>query len=73
MSERRKVKVLKRGDRIRVTHCPGNRRTITFDSWDGWWMVSASGRNDWAAITIDRVNGEPASFVTYDELVDARG
>ena len=58
----RAKKVLQKGDRIRVTKCPGTKRTITFDSWDGNWIVSKSGINDYAATSIDRLNGEPINF-----------
>jgi hypothetical protein len=55
--------VLKPGDRIRVTQCPGTKRWITFAGWDGHWMISKSGKSYYAASTIDRLNGEPVSFV----------
>jgi hypothetical protein len=54
--------VLKKGDRIRLTHCPGTKRTITFDHWDGPWIVSKSGKDDYSAESIDRLNGEPITF-----------
>ena len=57
-------KVLKQGDRLRVTKCPGTKRWITFDHWDGCWIVSKSGIDDYAALTIDRLNGEPVDFCT---------
>ena len=55
-------KVLKKGDRIRVTKCPGTKRTITFDHWDGNWIVSKSGIDDYSATTIDKLNGETVDF-----------
>lgn len=55
-------KVLKKGDRIRVTKCPGTKRTVTFDHWDGNWIVSKSGINDYAATSIDRLNGKPVKL-----------
>lgn len=55
-------KVLKKGDRIRVTKCPGRRRSITFDHWDGPWIVSKSGIDDYSATTIDRLNGDVVDF-----------
>lgn len=54
--------VLKPGDRIRVTKCPGTRRWITFAGWDGYWIVSKSGGDDYSARCIDRVNGDPVDF-----------
>jgi len=56
-------KVLKQGDRCRVTKCPGTKRTMTFDHWAGRWMVSKSGIDDYSPCTIDRVNGKPISFI----------
>lgn len=58
----RAKKVLKPGDRIRVTKCPGTKRTITFSHFDGLEIISKSGLGEYAAITIDRLNGEPVSF-----------
>lgn len=57
-------KILKPGDRIRVTKCPGTKRWITFLDWDGDWIVSKSGINDYAATTIDRLNGKPVDFLS---------
>lgn len=54
--------VLKKGDRIRVTKCPGTKRTITFDHWDGPWIVSKSGIDDYSPSSIDRLNGKPVDF-----------
>lgn len=50
------------GDRIRVTKCPGTKRWITFSGWSGDWIVSKSGIDDYAASSIDRLNGEPVDF-----------
>jgi len=60
-------KVLKKGDRIRVTKCPGNKRTITFERFDGNWIVSKSGIDDYAAMCVDRLNGKPVCFYTVSE------
>lgn len=54
--------ILKKGDKIRVTKCPGTKRTITFDHWDGWWIVSKSGIDDYSFLTIDKLNGDDFSF-----------
>lgn len=54
--------IVKRGDRLRVTKCPGTKRTMTFECWDGpdsCWMVSKSGIDDYHPVTIDRINGKP--------------
>lgn len=54
--------VLKRGDRLRVSKCPGTLRWISFECWSGNWIVSKSGIDDYAPSCIDRVNGEPVDF-----------
>jgi len=54
--------VLKKGDRVRLKHCPGTKRTITFDHWDGNWIVSKSGIDDYSPTTIDLVNGKQVDF-----------
>jgi hypothetical protein len=53
---------LKKGDRVRVTKCPGTPRTITFDRWDGPWMVSKSGIDDYHPSNVTKVNGKHKSF-----------
>jgi hypothetical protein len=55
-------RILKPGDRIRVSRCMGVKRTYTFDGWDGIWIVSKTGINDIAAGHIDRLNGGPVDF-----------
>jgi len=55
-------KVLVAGDRIRVTKCPGTKRWITFSHWDGVWIVSKSGIDDYSASSIDMRNGSPVDF-----------
>lgn len=61
-AELKAKQVLKKGDRIRVTKCPGTKRTITFSHWDGNWIVSKSGINDYHPVNIDKVNGKEISF-----------
>lgn len=39
-------KVLKRGDRITVTKCPGTKRWIIFDHWNGNEIISAREREN---------------------------
>ncbi len=60
-------KVLKAGDRLRVTKCPGTKRVITFAGWDGDWIVSKSGINDYAASCVDMVNGERVDFCAQND------
>jgi hypothetical protein len=55
-------KVLKPGDRLCVTKCPGTKRTITFSGWDGPWIVSKSGINDYAPSSVEMLNGHPVDF-----------
>ena len=55
-------KVLKKGDKVRGTKCPGTKRWFIFDHWDGSWIVSKSGIDDYAACNIDRVNDQEVDF-----------
>jgi hypothetical protein len=55
-------KVLKLGDRLRVTKCPGTKRWITFAGWEGYWIVSKSGINDYSPRCVDILNGRPVDF-----------
>lgn len=55
-------KILKKGDRVRCTKCPGTKRVFTFSHWDGCWMVSKSGINDYHPVNVDMVNGEKVYF-----------
>lgn len=54
--------ILKKGDRVRCTKCPGTKRTFTFDHWDGCWMVSKTGIDDYHPVNVDSVNGAPFVF-----------
>lgn len=58
----RAKKVLRPGDRLRLTKCPGTKRTITFAGWDGPWIVSKSGIDDNAPSSVDMLNGQPVDF-----------
>jgi hypothetical protein len=58
---------LKRGDRLRVSGCLGTKRWVTFDHWDGCWIVTKSGIDDIHAINVDRVNTESVDFTTKGE------
>lgn len=55
--------ILKKGDRLRVTKCPGTKRVITFSHFDGCWIVSKSGINDYHPINVDLLNGNPINFL----------
>jgi hypothetical protein len=55
-------KILKNGDRVRCTKCPGRKRVFTFSHFDGCWMVSKSGINDYHPINVDLVNGVAVDF-----------
>lgn len=62
LAEQNAKKVLKPGDRLRVTKCPGTKRWITFSGWDGHWIVSKSGINDYSPRCVDMLNGETVDF-----------
>ena len=55
-------KTLKKGDRVRCTKCPGTKRVFTFERWDGCWMVSKTGIDDYHPVNVDLVNGVPFVF-----------
>lgn len=55
-------RTLKPGDRLRVTKCPGTKRWITFAGWDGYWIVSKSGIDDYSPRCVDRLNDNPVDF-----------
>ena len=51
LAEANAKRVLKPGDRLRVTKCPGTKRWITFSHWSGYWIVSKSGIDDLREVT----------------------
>ena len=55
-------RILQPGDRLRVTKCPGTKRWITFASWEGYWIVSKSGIDDYAPCCVDMLNGVLVDF-----------
>lgn len=59
--------ILKTGDRVGCTKCPGTKRVFTFDYWDGRWMVSKSGINDYSPLSIYSINGVTVDFKKEDE------
>lgn len=62
IAEQNAKRILKPGDRIRVTKCPGTKRWVTFAGWDGSWIVSKSGIDDYHPAAVDMLNGEPVDF-----------
>lgn len=67
LSEDKKVllnakKIIKVGDRIRCTKCLGKKSVFTFSHWDGSWMVSKSGINDYHPINVEVLNGIAIDF-----------
>lgn len=54
--------LLKPGDRVRVTRCPGTKRWFTFARWNGPWMVSKSGIDDFHPRYVDMVNQTKVDF-----------
>lgn len=60
--EQRAREVLKPGDRIRASRCGGRKITVVMTGWDGHWITSAK-HNDIAPSAIDRVNGQPMTFI----------
>lgn len=61
-AENNAKRVLKIGDRLRVTKCDGTKRSITFACWNGPWIVSKSGGDDYSPRSVDRLNGERVDF-----------
>lgn len=55
-------KSLKYGDRVRVSKCPGTKRYISFECWNGDWIVSKSGIDDYHPMNVDMVNGKAVNF-----------
>jgi len=55
-------KVLKPGDRIRVTRCGGIVATYTFSHFEGYWIVSKSGIDDLSPASVFKLNGKPVNF-----------
>lgn len=60
--------ILKPGDRLRVTKCPGTKRWITFACWSGQWIVSKSGIDDYHPLNVDRLNDAPVNFLSGAEV-----
>ena len=62
LAEANAKKVLKPGDRLRVTKCSETKRWITFSHWDGHWIVSKSGIGDYHPLLVDMLNDQPMDF-----------
>ena len=69
IAEKNAKAVLRVGDRLRVTKCPGTKRWITFASWSGHWIVSKSGIDDFSPLCVDMLNGD---CVDFTKPVEAR-
>lgn len=67
LAEQNAKKVLKPGDRIRVSKCPGTKRWVTFAGWKGHWIVSKSGIDDYSPGAVDMLNGKPVDFKTVEQ------
>lgn len=63
------AQILKKGDRVGATKCPGGKRVFTFSHFDGYWMVSISGIDDYSPCSIYSINGETYQLPEY--LVEA--
>jgi dsDNA-specific endonuclease/ATPase MutS2 len=64
LSASKKAKeVLKVGDRVGVVQCQNKKKVITFSHFDGNWIVSKSGINDYSPCSVYSLNGNPVSFV----------
>ncbi len=61
-------RILKTGDRITVAKCPGTKRSIIFREFDGQWIVSKSGINDYHPFNISKINGHEID-ITNDESI----
>jgi len=62
LCEDRAKKLLKEGDRVGCTKCPGTKRIFTFVGWAGHWMLSKSGIDDLHPWNVYSVNGVPMDF-----------
>ena len=57
---------LKPGDKVGCTKCAGVKSVFTFIEFDGCWMVSKSGINDFHPYNVYSVNGVKVDFKTID-------
>lgn len=58
---------MKPGDRFRATKCPGTKRWATFAGFDGGWIVSKSGIDDYSPLCVDMIEraGETRQHVDF--------
>ena len=61
-------KVIKIGDRLRVTKCPGRKRWIIFAKWYGNEIISKSGRGEYFSMSVDMLNGKSICFAKMPNL-----
>lgn len=72
IAEANAKRILKPGDRVRVAKCPGKKRWITFAAFDGHWIVSKTGIDDFSPACVDMVNGKFVDF-TVQVTLSAQG
>lgn len=71
IAEAKAKAVLLPGDNVGCTKCPGTKRVFIFSHWDGHWMVSKSGIDDYSPASIYSLNGKYADFtanITAEQL-----
>lgn len=68
VAESNAKKMIKPGDRLRVGKCPGRKRSITYRDWNGPWIVSNTGINDFSPLSLDRLNDRQVDFTGCVQL-----
>lgn len=53
---------LSKGDKVTTSKCPGRKRWFIFSHFDGPWMVSSTGIDDYHPQHVSKVNGCPIDF-----------
>jgi hypothetical protein len=61
-AEIKALEVLKKGDKVRCTKCPGNKRNFIFSHFAFGFMISKSGIGEYHPINIDKINGIKINF-----------
>lgn len=62
--------ILKKGDQVGCTKCPGTKRIFIFDHFEfNAWMCSKSGIDEYHPINIYSINGKKIDFkYLFEEL-----